>query len=70
MTYIDRNNYKELDHILWDTRKKLIAPEDAFAFYERRWGYVDKNNLDKLELALIENLTKQVGNGHFLPVAA
>jgi hypothetical protein len=70
MTYIDRNNYKELDLILWDTRKKLIAPKDAFAFYEGRWGHVDKNKLDKLELALIDDLIKQVGNGHFLPVAA
>ena len=70
MTYIDRNNYKELDYILWDTREKLIAPKDAFAFYERRWAHVDKNNLDKLELVLIQDLTMQVGNGHFLPAAA
>lgn len=67
MGYVDRNKYHELNNLMWDTRRKLIAPKDAFALYERRWGYIDKNKLDDEELALIRQLTKQVGNGYFMP---
>jgi hypothetical protein len=69
MAYVDRNKYHELNNILWDTRKKFIAPEDALALYERRWGYIDKDNLDNEELALIKLLTEKVGNGQFMPAA-
>jgi hypothetical protein len=70
MGNVNRNKYKELDGLLWDTRKQFIDPRDAFALYERRWGYVDKNKLARKELALIKLLTEQVGNGYFMPVAA
>jgi hypothetical protein len=70
MGYVNRNKYKELDNLLWDTRKKFIDPKDAFALYERRWSYVDKNKLEREELALIKLLIEQIGNGYFMPVAA
>jgi hypothetical protein len=69
MNNINRNKYKELDSLLWDTRKKLIAPKEAFALYERRWDYVDNNNLDSEELALIRLLIEQFGKGYFMPVS-
>mgnify|MGYP003656241618 CR=1 FL=1 len=68
MGSINRKQYKELDNLLWDTRKQFIEPIDAFALYERRWGYVDKNKLSHKELALIKLLIEQVGNGYFMPV--
>ncbi|OUR98071.1 hypothetical protein A9Q81_11945 [Gammaproteobacteria bacterium 42_54_T18] len=70
MGYVNRNEYKELDNLLWDTRKKFIDPRDAFALYERRWAYVDKNKLTRDELALIKLLTEKIGNGYFMPTAA
>lgn len=67
MDKIDRQTYRELDNILWDTKAKFITPENAFALYERRWGYVNNNDLDEQEKDLIKSLTAQVGNGIFMP---
>ena len=67
MDYVDRTKFIELDSILWDVRTVLIPAKDAFALYERRWSYVDKSRLGHEELALIKLLTKQEGNGCFMP---
>ena len=68
MGEINRNNYRELNNILWDTKIKFIKAKDALELYERRWAYVDVNNLEKDEEELIRLLTINVGNGFFMPV--
>lgn len=64
---IDRTRYVQLDYILWDVRAKLIRPKDALDAYERKWRYVDHKAITPAEQRLIDNLIKEVGNGHFLP---
>jgi hypothetical protein len=68
MGNINRTNYHELNLLLWDIHSQFIDPRFAFEMYERRWGYVDKTKLLKKELKLIERLTRQFGNGLFMPV--
>lgn len=67
MHTIDRRYYKQLDQLLWDTAKTELDPEYAFAIYERRWAFVDEQDLTASEQALITELTNTVGKGCFLP---
>lgn len=64
---IDRTQYDQLNRILWDTRKVQLPPEQAFAYYEERWPFVDQSQLSEEERRLIQELTRLVGNGCFLP---
>ena len=68
MHTINRNQYTELNHILWDSKRAFITPEDAFKLYERRWPYVDQRKLVDKEKQLIKQLIEQIGNGLFMPV--
>ena len=67
MQAINRYQYKELNHILWDSKRDFINPEDAFKLYERRWSYIDQHKLTDKEKQLINLLTEQVGKGLFMP---
>ncbi len=67
MGNINRTHYHELNQLLWDFHAKFIAPKMAFELYERRWAYVDQRNLCDEEEKLIEQLTKEFGNGVFMP---
>ena len=67
MQAINRADYKELDLLLWDIRSQFIEPKIAFELYEKRWGYVNQEELSQEERRLIESLTKQFGNGYFMP---
>jgi len=64
---INRNYYHELNLLLWDIHTKFIKPEVAFQLYERRWKYVDENQLTQKEKTLIKKLTNTFGNGFFMP---
>ncbi|HHC7353776.1 TPA: hypothetical protein ACN30S_002457 [Vibrio campbellii] len=67
MGNINRTHYHELNLLLWDMHKKFIAPKTAFELYEKRWGYVDQAKLTLKEKKLIHLLTKEFGNGYFMP---
>ena len=67
MGKINRNNYHELNQLLWDMHQKFIDPKLALELYERRWGYVDEKNLRTKERKLINRLTNLFGNGCFMP---
>lgn len=66
---INRSQYPELDLILWDVHAQMIGREHAFKVYEARWKFVNPQNLKENERLLIESLTKEFGNGLFLPVS-
>ncbi|TDX15112.1 hypothetical protein EDF88_3550 [Buttiauxella sp. BIGb0552] len=36
---------------------------EALRFYERNWKYIETDTLEPHELALIERLVREVGNG-------
>lgn len=63
---IDRTQYDQLDRILWDTRKAQLPPDQALAYYEERWSFVNQDQLSDKERGLIEELTQTVGKGCFL----
>lgn len=66
MKTINRNNFPELDSILWDVHNDTIDAETAFEVYERRWKYVNAASLTEEERELIRVLTHKFGNGVFL----
>jgi len=41
----------------------VLKRQDAFALYERNWHFVDEHALLPRERELIEQLTRQFGNG-------
>lgn len=66
ISLIDRRCFAELDLILWDRSEHFIPADEAFYAYEVRWRYVDQAKLKENELALISQLTKEIGKGMFL----
>ena len=65
---IDRRRYPQLDRLLWDIHEQEIEERQAFRAYEQRWAFVEPGNLGASELALLDQLTRTVGNGVFLPM--
>lgn len=63
---IDRNQYPQLNAILWDTNATLIDAQRALDCYERRWPYIDKQAISDDELALVFQLAG--GKNLFMPV--
>jgi len=63
---IDR--YPQLQSIAWhlDPATTELAPEEAFALYERQWRHVDQAAMGPKEAALLKRLTATVGNGVLL----
>jgi len=68
MKTINRNDYPELNKLLWDIHTTKVAPEVAYQLYEQRWQFVDQDNLIKRERELLDTLQKTVGKGLFMPV--
>lgn len=66
MGKINRTQYHELNHILWDMHQKFIEPKLALELYESRWGYVDQKKLLTKEKKLINRLTNEFGHGFFM----
>lgn len=67
MSNINRSHYPELNHILWDIDQKFIPAQLAFVFYENRWAYISQQKLLPKEKKLIARLTKEFGQGVFMP---
>ena len=66
MRQIHRNEYPALDSILWDVQAEIIQPEVAFQLYEKRWKYIDPDQLTAQEKVLILELIDTIGKGLFL----
>lgn len=66
MDKIDRRQFPQLDSLLWDTKARFFAPREVLDIYERRWSFVDPNQLSIKERQLIDALACQAGG--FLPV--
>lgn len=63
---INRHTFPELNHILWDNKSDYICEKYAFEVYEKRWAYINKNNITSHEQHLIERLTQKYGQGLLL----
>ena len=63
---IDRNQYPELDLMLWDNASPYIEKKEAFHIYERRFHFIDFNKISKQEKKLIQELADEFGNGVLL----
>lgn len=63
---IDREQYPELDLIMWDRADRYVTPQDALHLYETRWRFVDKERLCNKEKTLIRKLTDDHGHGVML----
>ena len=66
MRRIHRNEQPALDSIWWDVEAKIIQPEVAFQLYEKRWKYIDPDQLTAQEKVLILELIDTIGKGLFL----
>ena len=67
MSNINRTHYHELNLLLWDQHQKFIEPKEALNLYEKRWAYVNKTRMADKEKQLIGRLTREYGNGVFMP---
>lgn len=66
MDKIDRRQFPQLDSLLWDTKARFINQREVLDIYERRWPFVDQDQLCNKERQLINALAQQAGG--FLPV--
>jgi hypothetical protein len=62
------SDYPQLRQIAWHVAPDMleIAPEEAFALYERNWRHVDPDAMSARERALVKRLTASVGKGVLL----
>lgn len=61
------NNYPELKGLIWNGNpERAIRPQEALSLYERYWRFIEKTNLKKPELDLIDYLKNHYGNGYLL----
>lgn len=63
---IDREQYPELDLIMWDLAGRFVTPERALHLYETRWRFLDQQRLTPPEKVLIERLAQAYGHGVML----
>jgi transcriptional regulator with XRE-family HTH domain len=61
-------DFAQLRQIAWQLDPAVVelAPEEAFALYERNWRHVDHDAMDAAERALLNELTATVGKGVLL----
>jgi len=60
---IQIHNFPQLKLLAWNVKVDTIEDAEAFALYERNWRHVDQAALTVDELALIERLKRECGNG-------
>lgn len=65
-TLIDTTPLRGLRFALWDHHVPLIPARNLLYLYETRWVYVDEEAMDAHEVALLQRLIKDLGNGVFL----
>lgn len=65
MAKIDRQQFPELDRLLWDTKERFFEEKEVLEIYERRWPYIEPGKLKARERQLIKTLAKNAGG--FLP---
>ena len=56
-------DFPELKAIAWSRGAEQIEDREALSLYEANWRHVDKNKLSRSELALIDRLVNDYGNG-------
>ncbi|EBH0783075.1 hypothetical protein FJ875_23075 [Salmonella enterica] len=57
-------DYPQLRDAAWYIAENAqFTDEEALAFYERNWKYIEEDKLQPDELALINRLVKEVGHG-------
>lgn len=57
-------DYPQLKDAAWYIAENaLFTDEEALAFYERNWKYIEEDKLQPNELALIHRLVDEIGHG-------
>jgi len=57
-------DYPQLKRAAWFIDSSAeFTDQEALAFYERNWKYIEQDKLQPHEKALLERLVKEVGNG-------
>lgn len=57
-------NYPQLRLIAWNRRDSdLIDEREALALYETNWRFVEPDNMEATEKALLQRLIDQYGGG-------
>lgn len=59
-------DYPQLKSIMWDFHCDEVEESVAFDLYERRFDYMDWDQITRSECQLIKELAQTYGNGHFL----
>jgi hypothetical protein len=61
---IKLSDYPQLSFLAWNRRKdSFVTEEEALAFYEGNWRFVEEDELTEQERKLIDELVQRVGNG-------
>ncbi|MCU7556077.1 hypothetical protein OCL06_15910 [Alteromonas sp. ASW11-19] len=56
------DDYPELKSVFWDWNDKEVDEKTAFEIIEKRWPYIDPENLTHNEKELINKLAKDYGH--------
>ena len=61
---IKLSDYPQLSFIAWNRRNDILVTEkEALSLYEANWRWIEEELLTESEIALIEELVKNVGSG-------
>ena len=60
---VDMHQWPKLRELAWNRADRWIPAEEALAFYERNWRFVQPAELSAGEAALIDRLKRQFGGG-------
>ncbi len=58
------SDFPQLSFIAWNRRNDILVTEkEALSLYEANWRWIKEASLSESEVALIEELVKNVGSG-------
>ncbi len=60
---VDLADFPQLQQLCWNLNVEFLTRADALAIYERNWRLIDHASLTPIELKLIQELTRELGNG-------
>jgi hypothetical protein len=65
-TPVEIDGLRALRAALWDRYDRVMPAQALLNLYEDRWAYIDIEQMDARESALLDQLIRDVGNGVFL----
>ena len=62
---VNRYEYPSLDLLMWDMHTDVIDGALALKIYETKWRYLNPHEISDEEMALIQTLANEYGDGYF-----